>query len=98
MRVGRVLGIVLSVLGVIASGALAFQLANHGAVFRIMMAGPPLVTMGLAMIALPGADIHHKDDAARGGHEWWTETPVAIRVVWVVAGAVGLVVSFAAVF
>lgn len=94
MKFGRLMGVILAVLGVIASAIFAFQIANHGAILRILIAGPSMLLLGIAMIALPGTDISVGEFNANPGNDWWSESPLWVRGVWVAAGVAGLFVSF----
>ncbi len=96
MRAGRLSGIILVVLGVIATVALVITVEFYGYAFEICIGGPAMLLIGIAMIAFPGADISVKEFNALGGRlQFWKEAPISHRIAWVVAGVIGITIGMA---
>lgn len=98
MQFGRMLGIVFVILGAALTGWLEYQLANHGGIYKIMIAGPVFLLSGVAMFAVPGADVSTGEVNASPGNPWWEESSMANKVVWVVAGGIGMAYAMIKVF
>ncbi len=98
MQFGKMLGIVFVVLGAALTAVLQYQLAEGGGIYKIMIAGPVFLTSGVAMLLVPGADVTTAEVNASPNNPWWQQSSMSAKVVWIVAGSVGMAYSLIQVF
>jgi len=87
---GRGLGIAFVVLGVLATGIAYIVLQINGAVPRLFVAGPALLTLGVAMIILPGS----REVSATDQKRWLRDSPWSHKLVWIASALAGLALAF----
>ena len=92
MNAGRFVGIILFVLGVPATIFGYLMLNDDGSIYKIMLAGPVLVLIGLAMLVFPGGDVTIQDINSKS-KSMWGEAPTGHKIVWLLAGAIGIAVA-----
>jgi hypothetical protein len=95
MNAGRFVGIILFVLGVPATIFGYLMLNDDGSILKIMLAGPALVLIGLAMLVFPGGDVTIQDINSKT-KSLWGEAPMGHKIAWLLAGSIGI--AFALVY
>lgn len=90
MKAGRLIGIILFVLGVPASGFGYWMLQGEGSIYKVLLAGPALVLLGLIMIILPGGDVSVEDVSRKS---IWTEAPWSHKLFWIAAVGIGVAIA-----
>lgn len=93
---GKTIGIVLTILGLILSIILIIVLPDANSLAKILIAGPALVTIGIAMIIFPGGNITTAELNAqtKPSSVIWSDAPLLHKIVWIVAGALGIAIAF----
>jgi hypothetical protein len=86
---GKMFGIIFMILGVIGTVIAWILVEVNGSLPRIFLAGPPLITLGLAMIILPGDPQLSATDP-----RWIRQSPLLHKAVWLVAAGIGIFISF----
>ncbi len=101
-KAGRVIGIVLLVFGSILSGVLVYIITRVQSLPRILIAGPSILGLGLAMFIFPGGNITYKEMNNAGSKQGirllWSTTPVLHKLIWILGGIIGLAISFKILF
>ena len=94
MPFGRLLGMILVVLGGFFALLASSMLGGAGVTLKLFVIGPGLLAAGLAMCILPGAPITVAEYTQRKLElkDFIGPTPTAHKVAWVVAGIVGQLV------
>jgi len=92
MLFGRVMGITLSVLGIILSVIGYSMLSGPGFTIRLFIAGPAMLLSGLAMLVLPGGTLTLEETKQAGfdPKSFFRNAPIVHKIVWGVAGLVGV--------
>ncbi len=96
---GRGLGVAFLIFGVAGSVALVSIDWRTTSVYPIVvLASPLMVCSGLVFIARPGARISSSEVEVRedGIRRWWSGSTTADKLIWGVAGLVGVGLSVAA--
>ena len=86
MPEGRGLGILFAVIGTLATGIAWWLLSSNGSAPRILVAGPAMLTLGLAMIILPGSTQVSAVDYGR----WFKASPWLHKIAWIASAIGGL--------
>ena len=86
---GTAVGLGLIALGLLGTGYLYYVVTSDVESYypKLMVAGPTLLLAGIAMMLLPGT-------AEKEPRIWWRTTPLLHRVLWILAGIVGLAIGF----
>ncbi|MFP2994259.1 hypothetical protein ABN763_00020 [Spongiivirga sp. MCCC 1A20706] len=97
-KAGRIIGIVLLVLGMILTTVLVYIISTAQSVPRILIAGPSIGFLGLAMSIFPGGNLSYKEinkaGSKKGVRLLWSVAPNAHKTIWIVSGIIGLITSF----
>lgn len=96
MKLGILFGILLIVLGAPLTGLFYEMVHDSGEAFRFLFAGPPLILIGLTMIFFPGGNITAMESRKKIKDPGivFAEAPMAHKIIWVVAGIIGVIISF----
>lgn len=95
---GRLVGIILAIFGVIITLILLIIISKAKSLPRMLIAGPALLCLGLAMIACPGANYGYKElnkkTGKSGAKRIWTDAPLLHKLAWIGSIILGLIISF----
>jgi uncharacterized membrane protein YccF (DUF307 family) len=96
MQLGRFFGMIFIFIGGFISAFGYHMLQKEGAVLKICLAGPCLFLMGVAMLFFPGGNITVSESKTKQKEPnvVFGEAPGLHKIVWLVALAVGGVISF----
>ena len=101
LSAGRFVGALLIVLGGILWGINIGLLSSSGYTFKILLAGPALALWGVSLLIFPGKHVPFaawKDLPQNERNRWMREAPTLHKIVWVVAGILGIVVGIGSLF
>ena len=91
---GRLLGIFFTIVGSIGVAVLLIvDWKARRYVSRTIVMSPALLSIGLAMLSFPGANISTQEVDQGQLAVWWSTTPRSHLGLWVVAAILGVVVS-----
>ncbi|NER15854.1 hypothetical protein [Spongiivirga citrea] len=97
-KAGRVIGIVLLVIGGALTGILIVLVTTAQSLPKLLVAGPSLVGLGIGMFFFPGTNCTYKEmnrlGSKKGLHLLWSDAPILHRIIWIIGGIIGLAVSF----
>ncbi|WP_282042966.1 hypothetical protein [Winogradskyella flava] len=98
IKAGRIIGAALIVLGSILTGILVYIVSTAQSLPRILIAGPAILGQGIGMFIFPGGNLTYKEFNKLGGKKGvlrlWSKAPLFHKVVWIVSGVFGIVISF----
>ncbi|MDO3425925.1 MULTISPECIES: hypothetical protein [Chryseobacterium] len=95
MKLGRLFGI----LAILGGGYVTYMgyemMQTTGSVFKFVIAAPVFVLIGIAMLFFPGGDITTAEsrNKTKDPKAWINEAPKSHKIVWLVAGVVGFIIS-----
>jgi hypothetical protein len=95
MKLGRVFGIALLFIGIPLSW-LAYSMLNEtGSCFRILMAGPVIIALGIGMIIFPGGNITAKEsrEKTKDPKVMIQEAPKSHLIAWVIFMVIGFIAT-----
>lgn len=100
VRHGRVAGASFVVIGAILWAIAAAMLNSTGSTLRVLLVGPVLFFWGLSLLVFPGADVSFADFRANRVEKnaWFSGAPILHKIVWGVAGLIGIVFAVALLF
>lgn len=93
MKAGKVIGISVFVIGLIALGVFYFFFLESNRVPKIFIASPALIIVGLAMIIFPGGDIKVSDLDHSSRLQIWGPAPLSHKIAWIISLLIGAIVS-----
>jgi len=97
-KAGRIIGIVLIVLGSVLTGVLLYIISTAQSLPRILVAGPAILGLGIGMFIFPGSNFSYKElnalGSKKGVRHLWSDAPSSHKLVWVIASAIGIAISF----
>lgn len=95
MKAGRFIGIALAIIGVVTVTFSLSIITTLGAVPKIVVCGPAIGIVGLAMIIFPGGDITLKELSSKVKPRGflWTDAPISHKLIWIVTFIMGVVIS-----
>ena len=100
MTVGRLIGFLFIFIGALMWAVAGFTLAEFGSTFKVLVVGPVICLVGIAMSVFPGYPVGLAENRAPGAdtNKWHREAPMMHKIAWGVAGAVGIVFMLALLF
>ena len=96
MQLGRFFGIVFILIGGFFS-AMAYQMIQtEGSTFKLLIAGPSLLAIGIAFIIFPGGNItlNESKSQSKDPGVMFSDAPAMHKVAWGVAGVLGIAIAF----
>ena len=95
MKVGRIIGIVLLVLGVVAIVSMYTIFSSTNYLPKIVASAPALIIVGLAMYLFPGGDVTNKElnEKTKSAGFLWTDAPLLHKFIWIFALLLGAAAS-----
>lgn len=96
MLVGRAVGIGLLIIGIIGVTCSFTIVEAFGAIPRILASGSAFLCIGLAMVIFPGGNITTSELQLKSKPQkvMWTWAPTLHKVMWIVAGIIGISLTF----
>ena len=84
MKLGHVFGIFMIVVGGIFSYLASTMLNDAGMTLKIFVAGPGLITLGVAFLIFPGGNITPKEsrEKTKDPKTFYTEAPLLHKIMW----------------
>lgn len=96
MQLGRFFGIIFILIGGFLSAFAYKMLQDEGSTFKLFLAGPSLLLIGISFLFFSGGNItlaesksHQKDPGVI-----FSEAPIMHKVIWIVSAIIGLIISF----
>jgi hypothetical protein len=95
MKVGRLIGTVILVLGIIAIASMYIIFSSTNYLPKFVASGPALIIVGLAMYIFPGGDVTNKELNAKtkAAGFMWTDAPLLHKIIWIFALLIGVAAS-----
>ncbi len=95
MKAGRLIGIIILILGVIANICLYTIFATSEYIPRVVVSGPALIIVGLAMIIFPGGNVTNQElkNKTKTMGIMWKNAPLLHKLMWIFALILGAVAS-----
>lgn len=95
MKAGRLIGIIIIFLGTLAMISLFTIFSDSEYVPKIVLSGPALIIVGIAMSIFPGGNITVQELNTKEKTKGyiWTDAPVTHKVAWLIAFAMGVTAS-----
>lgn len=98
IKAGRLMGVILVVVGGVLTGVLEYLVASAQYLPRILIAGPAILGLGVGMYIFPGSNFTYKEFNKLGGKKavqfLWSEAPNFHKIAWVISSLLGIVISF----
>jgi hypothetical protein len=93
MKAGKFIGIIILVIGIVVTLLFYFVASNWDSVPQILIMGPALIIVGVAMIIFPGGDFSKENlkNNPAGVKEMWKKAPFLHKTMWIVATIVGTI-------
>jgi len=95
MQLGRFVGIIFLLLGGFLTAMLDQLLRQDGVIIKLLVAGPGLVFVGIAMLLFPGGNITIKESKTQQKEPgvFIEEAPKSHKIAWGVALAAGIILA-----
>ncbi|MBL4670245.1 MAG: hypothetical protein JKY30_13410 [Flavobacteriales bacterium] len=96
MKAGKLIGIVLAILGLITFILIITVFNNTLSIPKIIICGPSFLIVGVAMIIFPGGNITVSEinNKTKLGGEIWSGAPTLHKIVWILSLLLGTAAVF----
>lgn len=96
MQLGKFFGIVFIIIGAFFSGMAYSMIQSTGSTFKLFIAGPALLLLGISFLFFSGGNITLAESKSQQKDPgvMFSEAPMMHKIAWAVSGVIGLIIAF----